>query len=266
MIARTQKPPHGQSCISRLSGSFNGLLPGFIAVASQGRGIVTDFGSHTLRGAGKVSRKMKYRALIFDFDGTIADTLGETRRIFNELAPDYGIRQVEEHEIHGLRHLSLKQILAELKIPKRRVPSIIARGTGMMRANIDRLELIGGMKDALTELRGRTDSFGILTSNTTANVDAFLRNHGLRDMFEFVSSTSKLTGKARHLRAIRKTFSLSNGEMLYVGDELRDVKAAQKAKIPHAAISWGFNSRESLAAAKPTYLIDHPEEFLRTLV
>ena len=95
---------------------------------------------------------MKYRALIFDFDGTIADTLGETRRIFNELAPDYGIRQVEEHEIHGLRHLSLKQILAELKIPKRRVPSIIARGTGMMRANIDRLELIGGMKDALTEL------------------------------------------------------------------------------------------------------------------
>jgi phosphoglycolate phosphatase len=208
---------------------------------------------------------MKYRALIFDFDGTIADTLGESRRIFNELAPDYGIRQVEEHEIADLRHLSLKQILAELKIPKRRVPSIIARGTGMMRANIDRLQLIEGMKDALTELRNNTDSFGILTSNTTANVDVFLRNHGIRDLFEFVSSTSKLTGKARHLRAIRKTFSLTNTEMLYIGDELRDVKAAQKARIPHAAVSWGFNSRESLAAAKPTYLIDHPEEFLRTI-
>ena len=208
---------------------------------------------------------MKYRALIFDFDGTIADTLGETRRIFNELAPEYGIRQVEEHEVPGLRHLSLKQILSELKIPKRRVPSIIARGTGMMRANIERLQLIVGMKEALPELRNRTESFGILTSNTTANVDVFLRNHGIRDLFEFVSSTSKLTGKSRHLRAIRKTFSLDYREMLYVGDELRDVKAAQKAKIPHAAVTWGFNSRESLSDAKPTYLIDHPEQFLHLL-
>lgn len=203
--------------------------------------------------------------MIFDFDGTIADTLGETRKIFNELAPDYGIRNVEEHEIEGLRHLSLKQILAELNIPKRKVPSIIARGTGMMRANIDRLQLITGMKDALGELRNHTESFGILTSNSTANVDAFLRNHGIRELFEFVSSTSKLTGKARHLRAIRKTFSLKHTEMLYIGDELRDVKAAQKAKIPHAAVTWGFNSRESLANAKPTHIFDTPEEFLRLM-
>lgn len=206
-------------------------------------------------------RRMKYRALIFDFDGTIADTLGETHKIFNELAPEYGIRQVEAHEISELRHLSLKQILAELEIPKRRVPSIIARGTGMMRQNIERLQLIDGMKEALFELRNHTENFGILTSNASANVDVFLRNHGIRDLFEFVSSTSKLTGKARHLRAIRKTFSLKHSEMLYIGDELRDVKAAQKAKIPHAAVSWGFNSRESLEKSKPTYLFDKPEEF-----
>jgi len=204
---------------------------------------------------------MKYRALIFDFDGTIADTLGETRNIFNQLAPDYGIRQIEKHEMESLRHFSLKQILKELDIPKRRVPSIIARGTGMMRQNIDRLQLIDGMKDALTELRNHTDNFGILTSNATANVDVFLRNHGIRGLFDFVSSTSKLTGKARHLRAIRKTFSLKHTEMVYIGDELRDMNAAQKAQIPHAAVTWGFNSRESLAKSNPTFLFDKPNEF-----
>lgn len=203
---------------------------------------------------------MKYRAFVFDFDGTIADTLGETRKIFNAIAPEYGIRTVEEHEVPELRHLSLKEILKELDIPKRRVLSLITRGTNMMRKNIDRLQLIDGMKEALTDLRNHTDNFGILTSNTTANVDAFLRNHEIRDLFDFVSSTSKLTGKARHLRAIRKTFSLEHSEMIYIGDELRDMKAAQKASIPHAAVSWGFNSRESLTAAKPTYLFDHPRE------
>jgi HAD superfamily hydrolase (TIGR01549 family) len=204
---------------------------------------------------------MKYKAIVFDFDGTIADTLAESRKIFNELAPDYGIRQVQEDEIEALRHLSLKEIVEHLKIPKRRVPVIIARGTSLMRKNMDRLQLISGMREALTEMRELTDNFGILTSNSTSNVDLFLKNHGLREMFDFISSTSKLTGKARHIRAIRKTFSLKNDEILYIGDELRDVKAAQKAKIPHVAVSWGFNSRESLANSKPTYLIDHPSEF-----
>ena len=208
---------------------------------------------------------MIYTTLVFDFDGTIADTLGETRRIFNRIAPDYGIREVAEHELDQLRHLSLKELLSHLDIPKRRVPALISRGTGMMRSNISELKLIDGMPEVLVELRKHVRSFGILTSNATANVDLFLRTHGLRDEFDFISSTSKLTGKSKHLKAIRKTFTMQPDELLYIGDELRDVKASQKAGIPIAAVSWGFNSHESLAAAKPDYLFDRPEEFLRLL-
>lgn len=208
---------------------------------------------------------MKYRTLVFDFDGTIADTLGEMRRIFNQLAPDYGIRQVEEVELDGLRHLSLKQLLSHLNIPKRRVPSLIARGTGVLRDNITRLPLIDGMAEVIVEMRRHVGSFGILTSNTTANVDLFLRAHGLRDPFDFISSTSKLSGKAKHLRAIRKTFSLRTEEMLYIGDELRDVKASRKAGIPIAAVTWGFNSLESLEAMRPDHLFQRPAEFLRLI-
>ena len=92
-----------------------------------------------------------------------------------------------------------------------------------------------------------------------------VRAHGLREQFDFISSTSKLTGKSKHLKAIRKTFSLKSEELLYVGDELRDVKASQKANIPIAAVTWGFNSREALAASKPDYLFDTPAEFLSLL-
>lgn len=204
-----------------------------------------------------------YRSMIFDFDGTLADTLSETRRIFNTLAPDYGIRTVEEEEIHALRHLSLKELLAHLKIPKRRVPVLIARGTGMMRANITNLPMIPGMSDVVRTLRRHCECLGILTSNASANVEAFLECHGLIDHFDFVSSTSKLTGKAKHLKAIQKTFSLRSEELLYIGDELRDLKASRKADVPMAAVTWGFNSKESLAAAKPDFLIERPEDFLK---
>ena len=208
---------------------------------------------------------MMFRSLIFDFDGTIADTLGESRLIYNQLAPDYGLRQVDEHELDHLRHLSLKQLLAHLHIPKRRVPALISRGTGLMRGNIHRLKPIEGMAEVLVELRRHADSFGILTSNASSNVDLFLQNHGLRDLFDFISSTSKLTGKAKHLKAIRKTFSLRHGEMLYIGDELRDIKASKRAGIPIAAVTWGFNSRASLAAESPEFLFEKPADFLRLL-
>jgi phosphoglycolate phosphatase-like HAD superfamily hydrolase len=205
---------------------------------------------------------MAYRTFIFDFDGTLADTLEETRLIYNRMAVDYGLRQVEKDELNHLRHLSLKEFIEYLEIPKRRVPVMLARGTTLMRANISKLPLIPGIGEILPKLREQASSFGILTSNATANVDLFLRAHGLRDTFDFISSTSKLTGKSKHLRAIRKTFSLKSEEMVYVGDEIRDIRASKKAGIPVAAVSWGFNSSEALAAEHPEHLFSNPLELL----
>lgn len=205
---------------------------------------------------------MDYRTLIFDFDGTLADTLEESRRIYNHLAADYGLREVAAEELPGLRHFSLLELLDHLDIPKRRVPSLLSRGTALMRGNITRLPLIPGIGGVLPELRARARSFGILTSNASANVELFLDAHGVRDHFNFISSTSKLTGKSKHLRAIQKTFSLRSEEMLYIGDEIRDIKAAKKAGIAVAAVTWGFNSPEALAEARPDHLLHTPDELL----
>jgi phosphoglycolate phosphatase-like HAD superfamily hydrolase len=205
---------------------------------------------------------MAYRTIIFDFDGTLANTLEESRKIFNDLAEHYDLKAVSAEELPALRHLSIKQLISKLGIPKRKVPAIIAKGTALMRGNIVRLPLIEGMGEILPTLRARSDSFGVLTSNAPTNVDLFLRAHGLRGLFNFISSTSKLTGKAKHLRAIRKTFSLKSEEMLYVGDEIRDIKASKKAGIPVAAVTWGFNSPEVLAAEKPDHLLSSADELL----
>jgi len=205
---------------------------------------------------------MPYRTIIFDFDGTLADTLEESRKIYNVLAPDYGLRQVAAEELPNLRHFSLLELLGHLNIPKRRVPSLLSRGTAFMRGNITRLPLIPGIGEVLQQLRPKVQSFGVLTSNAPANVDLFLKAHGLRELFDFISSTSKLTGKAKHIKAIRKTFSLKESDMLYIGDEIRDIIASKKARIPVAAVTWGFNSPEALAAENPTHLIHHVEELL----
>lgn len=205
---------------------------------------------------------MTYRSVIFDFDGTIADTLDEARKVYNHLALEYALRQVGAEEVPDLRHFSLKELLSHLGIPKHRVPILLVRATSLLRANIGRIPLIPGMATLLPALRDRAHCFGILTSNTASNVELFLDAHSLTELFRFVSSTSKLSGKAKHLRAIQKTFSIRGEEILYVGDEIRDIRAAKKAGVAMAAVTWGFNSRASLEREEPDYLIDSPAQLL----
>lgn len=209
---------------------------------------------------------MRYPSLIFDFDGTIADTLSAAVDIYNQLADENGFRQVSPEELPRLRNLDVRGILEDLNISKRKVPFLLARGRRLLKSNIASLPLIDGMEDILPKLHENAHYFGILTSNATENVEAFLDTHGLRHLFTFISSTSKLSGKHKHLRSIGRTFSLNPAEMLYVGDEIRDVRAAHKAGIAMAAVTWGFNSRDSLAAEAPLHLVDSTTQLLDLII
>lgn len=208
---------------------------------------------------------MKPKLIAFDFDGTIADTLGEMQVIINEMALDYNFRQLRADEISKLRQLSVKELLKELGISKLQAPKLLTRGLCMLRSRIDRVEVIEGMKETLFELQPKVEHFGMLTSNSSENVELFLKHHGMDHLFHFISSKSKLSGKAKHLKSILRTFSLTSEDVLYVGDEIRDVVACQKVGIPIAAVSWGFNAREALEKSKPDFLFDDPQQ-LRDLV
>jgi len=201
---------------------------------------------------------MHYNALIFDFDGTIADTLAEGMRIYNLLARENGFREVVREDIPLLRTLDTKHLLHRLDIPKRKLPLLLTKGRRLLKNSIRSQPLVEGMVSALPRLRRHAECFGILTSNAPDNVEAFLDSHGIRHLFTFVSTTSKLSGKSKHLRSIARTFSLESPHMLFIGDEIRDIRAAHKARVASAAVTWGLNSRESLAAENPRYLLDSP--------
>ena len=205
---------------------------------------------------------MKYRSLVFDFDGTIADTFDEGLRIYNELAQDLNLKLIDDEEITYLRTMTISDFLDHLGIPKRMVPTLLYRGTRMLKAKIPSLPLIKGMADALPRLRKGSEHFGILTSNSVENAGLFLETHGLAGVFTFVSSTSKLTGKSKYLRNILKRYALAPEELIYIGDEIRDIRAARKAGVAVAAVGWGFNSSESLLASEPDHFCRTPDQLM----
>lgn len=208
---------------------------------------------------------MSLQTIVFDFDGTIADTLEEGRQILNNLSDEYGFSKVEKEHIPALREMQLNELLKHLGISKLLVPVLITKGTRLLKERIANMSAIEGVKEIIPDIRASGVHCGILTSNSQENVDLFLEAHGLQKYFGFVSSTSKLTGKAKHLRSICRTFSCQPENLLYVGDEVRDIKACKRAGVPIISVSWGFNDKKVLAESAPNYIVDHPLELLSAI-
>lgn len=204
-------------------------------------------------------------ALIFDFDGTLADTLDISLRIFNKMAPDFGAKSIGQEDLAELRHLNLRGLLKALDVKKRHVPSMLRRGKALLREYLEDLEPCEGVFEQLDLVSRSAEKCGILTSNSVENVEFFLKRHGVDHRFDFISSCRKLKGKAKYLRAIAKTYSMNTDDMLYVGDEVRDVKASKKAGVPVVAVGWGFNSVRALEQSGPDWLVEDAESLGRLI-
>ncbi|MFI0347860.1 MAG: HAD-IA family hydrolase [Chthoniobacterales bacterium] len=201
------------------------------------------------------------KVLLFDFDGTLADTRTIGLRVLNELAEEFRFRHLPDEELEKARNMSTQELIRFLGISRWRVARIARRGLIKLHARMQEVQPIEKMPEILAQLHAHGFRLGILTSNSHANVTIFLTQHKI-DSFEFIHTSSKLFGKSRQIRKLMKEQKLTPEEIIYIGDETRDIEATQKVKIRMAAVTWGYNSSEVLASMKPHFLFDEPEQLL----
>jgi HAD superfamily hydrolase (TIGR01549 family) len=204
------------------------------------------------------------KLVIFDFDGTIADTFDAGVMILNKLSAEFRFRPLHAKDLEKARDMRTHQLVKFLGIPARKMSRIARRGSEELHGCIHSIQPLPGMPEALRELQGLGYSLGIITSNTELNVNIFLRRHGL-EVFEFVRCSSKLLGKARMIRSVIRRQHVRAAEILFVGDETRDIEACQKVGVRIVAVTWGYNSRRSIVALKPDFIFDDPKELVALL-
>lgn len=204
---------------------------------------------------------LRPKVVVFDFDGTLADTFGAGFEILNTLAEEFGFRGLKAEELEHARDMRTRQLMKFLGIPTSKMARIAKRGSEELKKRINGIQPLPGVPEVVRALHERGYTLGVLTSNSRANVETFLANHDLK-MFSFIRSSSKLMGKAREMRAIRKEMKIPRSEILFVGDETRDVTAAHKDEVAIAAVTWGYNSRKALEGIKPTFLLESPDELV----
>lgn len=203
------------------------------------------------------------KLVVFDFDGTIADTGPITVEIFQEISKRNGYPVLSIDEINAMRKLPIRQRLKLVSVPFRKVPGLMRQSLGLMKEKMSQSKPFDGIYAMLKDLHGKIPMI-ILSSNQLENIVTFFKTHKI-DAFDDMVGGAKLLGKEKKLKKLLKAYQLSPREMLYVGDEIRDIVACQKAKVPVAAVTWGFDDKEGLKAHHPDYLIETPAA-LQTLI
>ncbi|WP_374134724.1 HAD hydrolase-like protein [Sphingomonas sp.] len=207
----------------------------------------------------------RYKLVIFDFDGTLADSGDWFLSIADDLAERFRFRQVAPDEIEGLRGHTTREVIRYLGIPRWKLPIIARHLHKRLASETHKIALFGGVEAMLATLQSAGVRLALVTSNAEENARAILGPDNMA-RFEQVECGASLFGKAPRYRRVLKRAGLIAGDILSVGDETRDITAARKVGIDAAAVLWGYARRDALTALDPQLLFDSPDDVIASVL
>ncbi len=210
---------------------------------------------------------MKYRLAIFDFDGTLADSLPFLLSSFNRLAEQHGFKQIDLAQAETLRHaalgrLTVPQILRQLELPTWKLPLVAKNFTDLMSRNTGAVPLFSGVDHALRHLAAAGVTLALASSNSRANVDRILGAE-LAGLIGWCECGMSIFGKAARVRKILKHAGIPAAHAIYIGDLPTDGEAAHQAGVAFGAVAWGYGTPESLQPCRPDLAFERVADLRR---
>lgn len=197
--------------------------------------------------------------LVFDFDGTLANSADWFRSILPDLARRFGFRCPDEEELEVLRHKPPREVMRILKIPGWKLV-FIAVHVRKRAAKAEAFPLFDGVPEVLRSISARGVKIAVVSSNAEGNVRRALGPE-LSALVSSWSCGAGMFGKAKHFRDVLKKMRVAPDRVLAVGDEIRDIEAAREVGLQTAAVAWGFAMKPALDAAEPDYCFGTVAEF-----
>ncbi|KGR77255.1 HAD hydrolase-like protein [Ureibacillus manganicus] len=206
---------------------------------------------------------MKY--IIFDFDGTLADSTDVFIKAWNLFAPKYRYDPIDIEDVIATKHMSLSQRAREYHFPMHKLPLIMPKVYRYFKENVKDVKLFEGIKEMLNGLAAEGYQIVVLSSNAKENIELLLKQEGVVSVSEVLTS-SRIFGKDTVLKKFMRQNQVTPDQILYVGDELRDIQACNKVNIPFMWVSWGIDGFDLVEKENPKFVAHKPEEISEILI
>jgi phosphoglycolate phosphatase len=204
------------------------------------------------------NRAMPYSLVIFDLDGTLADSLPWFRRNVNDVADRFGFSRVGDEDVQSLRQAGSREILKRLKVPLWKLPAIARHMRRMKAKHLADIPLFPGTEAMLRGLRDGGLTLALVSSDNEANACRQLGEAA--SLFAHFDCGASLFGKAAKFRRVVKRAGIKPSQAISIGDEIRDIEAARAAGIACGAVMWGYAAPDALRALAPDLVFERLED------
>ncbi len=209
-------------------------------------------------------RMLMLKAVIFDFDGTLADTGHILYKVYDRFAKKHNLPPIPHDELDEIRSLSIRDRFKKAGVPLFKLPGMAREALRVYTEFIGSAEPFPGIEELIHNLKAQGLVLSIVSSNTAKNIKSFLEAHNL-ELFDHLLCTSSLFGKHRTINQALRELGIASVEAVYIGDELRDITACKKVPIRIIAVSWGYDHLSLLQEGKPDFLAHTPSEITQIL-
>jgi phosphoglycolate phosphatase len=204
---------------------------------------------------------VKYKLVIFDFDGTLADTFPWFAGVINKVAEKYHFKRIEPDEHETIRGFDARGVLKYLGVPVWKMPLIANYLRTLMTRDIQQIALFQGIEDLLHRLSELGATLAVVSSNSHENIRHVLGAEMAALIAHYECGVS-MFGKEAKLRKILKRSGVAPAEAIYIGDEIRDSEAARKVGLAFGGASWGYTIAESLRAHAPADVFSSVDDIM----
>jgi len=211
------------------------------------------------------------RAIIFDMDGTLLNTLDDLTGSINHALALHGL---PTHPVSAVRMMVGNGVrkLAERAVPQGTAPELLEQVLTDFKAhyaehNMDLTAPYEGILPLLDALKARGIPCAITSNKFDAAVKALSAElFGDRITLALGEGNGVPPKPAPDMvYAAMAQLGVDATEALFVGDSDTDVLTAHNSGLPCVGVTWGFRDRDVLEACKAEYIIDRPEELLKFL-
>ncbi len=216
----------------------------------------------------------KYRAVCFDLDGTLLDTLDDLADSANRVlaARDLPTHPVEAYKYFvgdGMRALVRRIVPEHLRADDELADALFhAARAQYAKRWAEKTVPYPGIPEMLSELTGRGVTMAVLSNKPhdfTELCVAELLPHWKFEIVQGVSDTVPAKPDPAGVRDLAQRLDIPPAEFLYVGDTATDMKTAVAGGMFAVGVLWGFRQADELLENGAQVLIARPEELLALL-
>jgi HAD superfamily hydrolase (TIGR01509 family) len=215
--------------------------------------------------------RLRARGVIFDMDGTLADSVDYYYRMACDIVEGANAPPISRERVCELMGSGAPDLLRQLlppdfpdseaalsRIVRERFPAWVSEG--------ERIEPLPGCVDLLHQLHARGHRLGIATSSGRAL--PYLERWGVRPLFQSIVGREDVRRRKPHpdvvLHCLRQ-LELEPDDALYVGDSPIDIEAGRAAGLFTVGVLTGTSSRELLASVSADHILESAAELLGLL-